>query len=77
VVIRGDARVVVPAEMRMRMITVCEIDDDGLGAHIRGFWGLSDLTMEPSAAGPDPRPAPGAAPPAERKGPLKPSGTPS
>ncbi|KAK1178081.1 nuclear transport factor 2 family protein [Streptomyces sp. NBS 14/10] len=45
VVIRGDARVFVPAEMRMRMITICEVNEDGLGAHIRGFWGLTDLTM--------------------------------
>lgn len=57
VVIRGDARVRVPAAMRMRMITVCEIDDAGFGVHIRGYWGLGDLTMEP---------APPAAPAAER-----------
>ncbi|MFI0942971.1 nuclear transport factor 2 family protein [Streptomyces sp. NPDC021020] len=61
VVIRGDARVVVPAEMRMRMITVCEIDDAGLGVHIRGYWGLGDLTMEPAPprtpAAPAERPA--------------------
>ena len=64
VVIRGDARVFVPAELRMRMITICEIDGDGLGAHIRGFWGLTDMTI-------------GAAAEPDRKDPLKQAGRPS
>lgn len=77
VVIRGDARVVVPAEMRMRMITVCEIDEDGLGTHIRGFWGLTDLTMELADAGPAPARTTGTPARPGRKGPLKPFATPS
>ncbi|MFI0723145.1 nuclear transport factor 2 family protein [Streptomyces sp. NPDC021224] len=57
VVIRGDAHVLVPAKMRMRMITVCEIDDAGFGVHIRGYWGLGDLTMEPAPPRTAPEPA--------------------
>lgn len=75
VVIRGDARVFVPAEMRMRMITVCEVDADGLGVHIRGFWGLTDMAMGLAAPGGDPGPPSGAAGQPERKDPLQPFGT--
>lgn len=87
VVIRGDARVWVPAEIRMRMITICELDEDGLGVHIRGFWGLTDTTLglpesdaeseseldTDTGAGPAPR----AADRPEPKGPLKLFRTPS
>ncbi|MDT0544770.1 MULTISPECIES: nuclear transport factor 2 family protein [Streptomyces] len=45
VVIRGDARIFVPEKMRMRMITVCELNKDGLGVHIQGFWGITDTTF--------------------------------
>ncbi|MFH8371799.1 nuclear transport factor 2 family protein [Streptomyces sp. NPDC018031] len=52
VVIRGDARIFVPEKMRMRMITICELDEEGLGVHIQGFWGITDTTF--GDAVPDP-----------------------
>ncbi|MGP3970991.1 nuclear transport factor 2 family protein [Streptomyces sp. 6N223] len=45
VVIRGDARIFVPEKMRMRMITICELNEEGLGVHIQGFWGITDTTF--------------------------------
>ncbi|MGP3970988.1 nuclear transport factor 2 family protein [Streptomyces sp. 6N223] len=53
VVIRGDARIFVPEKMRMRMITICELNEECRGVHIQGFWGLTDTTFGDDASGTD------------------------
>ncbi|MFK4268598.1 nuclear transport factor 2 family protein [Streptomyces milbemycinicus] len=77
VVVLGDARVYVPARMRMRMITICEVNEDRLGAHIQGFWGLTDMTIGFPDDDTAPEPALDTARRPERKDALKPFGTPS
>lgn len=82
VVIRGDARLLVPVKLRMRMITLCELNEEGLGVHIQAFWGVTDVTLglpeDPDPPYPvDPVDRTHPADRSGRKDALKPLGTPS
>jgi steroid delta-isomerase len=49
VVTPAEVRLYAPEEMYFRIIAVTELDEDGLGTHVRAFWGLTDMTMKPRA----------------------------
>jgi ketosteroid isomerase-like protein len=64
----ADVRVHAPEEMYFRLITISELNEAGLGVHLRAFWGLTDMTMGLPAGDSGPK---------DRKGPLKQPRTPS
>ncbi|GAA0738893.1 nuclear transport factor 2 family protein [Dactylosporangium roseum] len=41
-----------PTVMKLHIIGVVEFNEEGLGFHVRAFWGMTDLTVGESPAGP-------------------------
>ncbi|MGW3571411.1 nuclear transport factor 2 family protein [Streptomyces sp. NPDC000941] len=45
VVTATDVRLHLPQEMSSCIISISEMNEDGLGVHVRAYWGLTDVTM--------------------------------
>lgn len=49
VVTPATVKLYAPDEMLFRIIAITELDENGVGTHVRAFWGLTDMSMNPSA----------------------------
>lgn len=48
VVTPATVKLYAPDEMHFRIIAITELDENGVGTHVRAFWGLTDMTMKPA-----------------------------